>query len=118
VCSHSHRCHQAVAAQHSFLGETMTSTNKKMFNTPTKKNNGKLLSNVRKKTDYVRSRNITGVQVVSVHYIDCIRLIINGFFVIVISVVAVCRVEDVVVIVNDIDNKEKTRLKRQQQLCE
>ncbi len=37
VCSHHHCCHHAVAAQHSFLGQTMTSINEKMFNTPTKK---------------------------------------------------------------------------------
>ncbi len=68
--------------------------------------------------EYVRSHNITGVQVVSVHCIDCIRSIVDRFFVIIISVVAVCRVEDVVVIVNNIDNKEKTSLKQQQQPCE
>ena len=71
-----------------------------MLDTPTEKN-GKSVSKVGKKTDYVQSRNITGVQVVSVHCIDCIRLIVDGFFVIVISVIAVCCVKDVVVIVND-----------------
>ncbi len=49
VCSHHHRRHHTVAAQHSFLGETMASTNETMFDTPTKKNNGKSLSKVRKK---------------------------------------------------------------------
>ena len=46
VCSHHHCCHHTVAAQHSFLGETMASTNKTMFDTPTKKKNGKLLLKV------------------------------------------------------------------------
>ncbi len=72
VCSHHHCCHHAVAAQHSFLGEIMISINKKMFDTPTKKKNGKSVSKVGKKTDYVQSRNITGVQVISVHCIDYI----------------------------------------------
>ncbi len=49
VCSHHHRRHHTVAAQHSFLGETMASTNETMFDTPTKKKNGKLLSKVEKK---------------------------------------------------------------------
>ncbi len=83
-----------------------------MFDTPTKKKNGKLVSKVEKKMDYVQSRNITGVQVVSVHCIDCIHSIIDRFFVIVISVVTVCCVEDVVVIVNVVDDKEKTCLKQ------
>ncbi len=86
-----------------------------MFDTTTKKKNGESVSKVGKKTDYVQRHNITGVQVVSVHCIDCICSIINGFFVIVISVVAICCVKDVIVIVNDIDDKEKTRLKQQQQ---
>ncbi len=76
-----------------------------------KKKNGKSISKIEKKTDYVQSRNITGVQVISIHCIDCIRSIVDGFFVIVISVLAVCRVKDVVVIANDVDNKEKTQLK-------
>ncbi len=37
VCSHHHCCHHTVAAQHSFRSETMISTNKKMYDTPTKK---------------------------------------------------------------------------------
>ncbi len=48
VCSHHHRRHHTVAAQHSFLGETMASTNKTMFDTPTKKKNGQSLSKVGK----------------------------------------------------------------------
>jgi hypothetical protein len=64
------------------------------------------------KKDYIRSCNITGVQVISVHCIDCIRSIVDRFFVIVISVVAVCCVEDVIVNVNNIENKEQTRLKQ------
>ncbi len=89
-----------------------------MFDTPTKKKNGKSVLKVEKKMDYVRSCNITGVRVISVHCINCIRSIVDGFFVIVISIVAVCCVKDVVVIVNDIDDKEKTRLKQRQQPCE
>ncbi len=58
-----------------------------------------------KKKDYIQSCNITGVRVISVHCIDCIRLIVDRFFVIVISVVAVCCVEDVVVNVNDVEDK-------------
>ncbi len=58
------------------------------------------------------------VRVVSIHCINCIRSIVDGFFVIVISVVAVCCVKDIVVIVNDVNNKEKTRLKQWQQPCE
>ncbi len=49
VCSHHHCWHHAVATQHSFLGETMTSINKKMIDTPTKKKNGKLVSKAEKK---------------------------------------------------------------------
>jgi hypothetical protein len=67
--------------------------------------------------DYVQSRNITDVRVVSVHCINCICSIVDEFFVIVIFVVAVCCVEDVVVIVNNVDDKEKTRLKQRQQPC-
>ena len=62
--------------------------------------------------EYVRSHNITGVQVVSVHCIDCIRSIVDRFFVIIISVVAVCCVKDAIIIVNNVEDKEKTRLKR------
>jgi hypothetical protein len=90
----------------------MASTNQTMFDTPTKKKNGKLLSKVGTKNDYIRSCNITGVQVISIHCIDCIRLILGGLFVIVISVVPVCCVKDIVVNVNDVDDKEKTRLKQ------
>ncbi len=64
-----------------------------------------------KKPDFVRSFNTAGVRVVSVHCIDCIRSIVDGLFVIVISVVAVCCVTDVVVNVDIIDVKEKTHLK-------
>jgi hypothetical protein len=49
VCSHHHCRHHTVSAQHSFLGETMASTNKTMFDTPTKKKNGKLLLKVGEK---------------------------------------------------------------------
>jgi hypothetical protein len=43
---------------------------------------------------------------------------VDGLFIIFISVVAVCCVADVVVNVNDIDIKEKTHLKQQQQTQE
>ncbi len=89
-----------------------------MFNTPTKNKNGKLLSKVGKKTDFVRSFNTAGVRVVSVHCIDCIYSIVDGLFVIVISIVAVCCVADVVINVNNIDVKEKTHLKQRQQTQE
>ncbi len=82
-----------------------------MFNTPTKKRMVSRFQRLEKETDYVQNRNITGVRVVSIHCINCIRSIVDGFVVIVISVVAVCCVEDIVVIVNDVDDKEKTRLK-------
>jgi hypothetical protein len=49
VCSHRHRCKHTVAPKHSFLGETMASTNKTMFDTPTKNKNSKSLSKVEKK---------------------------------------------------------------------
>ncbi len=83
-----------------------------------KKKNGNSLSKVRKKNDYIQSCNITGVLVISVHCIDCIHSIVDELFVIVIFVVAVCCVEDIVVNVNNVDDKEKTRLKWWQQLCE
>ena len=86
-----------------------------MFDTPTKKKNGKSLSKVGEKKDYIQSCNITGVRVISVHCIDCIHSIVNGFFVIVISIVAVCCVADVVVNINNVDVKEKTHLKQQHQ---
>ncbi len=89
-----------------------------MFDTPTKNKNGKSLSKVGKKNRLVQSFNTAGVQVIFVHCIDCIRLIINGLFVIVISVVAVCCVADVVINVDDFDVKEKIHLKRQQQTQE
>ncbi len=82
-----------------------------MFDTPTKNKSGKLLSKDGKKTNFVRSFNTAVVQVVSVHCIDCIRLIVDGLFVIVISVVAVCCVTDILVNVDIIDVKEKTHLK-------
>ncbi len=117
VCSHHHRRHHTVAAQHSFLGETMASTNETMFDTPTKKRMVSCFQRLKKK-DYIQSCNITGVWVISVHCIDCIHLIVDGFFVIVISVITVCCVKDVVINVNNVDNKEKTHLKWQQQPCE
>jgi hypothetical protein len=116
VCSHHHHRHHTVATQHSFLGETMASTNETMFNTPTKKRMVSRFQRLEKK-DYIQSCNITGVWVISVHCIDCIRSIVDGFFVIIISVVAVCCVKDVVSNVNDINDKEKTRLKWRQQPC-
>ncbi len=78
VCSHHHRRHHTVAAQHSFLGETMASTNKTMFDTPTKKRMVSCFRRLEKK-DYIQSCNITGVRVISVHCIECIRLIVDGF---------------------------------------
>jgi hypothetical protein len=93
----------------------MASTNKMMFDTPTKNKNGKLLLKVGKKTDFVRSFNTAGVRVISVHCINCIRSIVDGLFVIVISIVAVCCVADVVVNINNVDVKEKTHLKQQHQ---
>jgi hypothetical protein len=111
VCSHHHHCNHTIAAKHSFFGETMPSPNKMMFNTPTKNKNGKLLLKVEKKTNFVRSFNTAGVRVVSIHCINCIRSIVDGLFVIVISVVTVCCVADVVVNVNNVDDKEKTHLK-------
>ncbi len=90
----------------------MASTNEMMFNTPTKNKNGKSLSKVEKKPDFVQSFNTAGVRVVSIHCIDCIRLIDDGRFVILISIVAVCCVADVVVNVNNIDIIEKTHLKQ------
>ena len=118
VCSHRHRCKHTVAPKHSFLGETMASTNETMFNTPTKNKNGKSLSKVGKKNDFVQSFNTAGVRVVSVHCIDCIRLIVDGIFVIVISVIAVCCVADFVFNIDDVDVKEKTHRKPWQQTQE
>ncbi len=89
----------------------MASTNKTMFNTPLKNKNGKLLLKVEKKTDFVQSFDTAGVRVVSIHCIDCIRLIMDGLFVIIISVVAVCCVADTVVNVDNINVKVKTHLK-------
>jgi hypothetical protein len=60
-----------------------------------------------KKTDFIQSFNTAGVRVVSVHCIDCIRLIVDGLFVIVISVIAVCCVAEFVVNVDDIDVKKR-----------
>jgi hypothetical protein len=96
----------------------MASTNKTMFDTPTKNKNGKLLSKVGKKTNFVRSFNTAGIQVVSVHCINCIRSIVDGLFVIVISVVAVCCVADIVVNVDNVSVKKKTHFKQQQQTQE
>ncbi len=76
-----------------------------MFDTPTKNKNGKSLLKVEKKTNFIRSFNTADVRVVSVHCIHCIRLIVDGLFVIVISVVAVCCVADVVINVKDVDVK-------------
>ncbi len=89
-----------------------------MFNTPTKNKNGKLLLKVEKKNNFIRSFNTASVRVVSVHCINCIRSIIDGLFIIVISVVAVCCVTDVVVNIDDVNVKEKTHLKRRQQTQE
>ncbi len=89
-----------------------------MFDTPMKNKNGKLLSKVGKKTNFVQSFNTAGVQVVSVHCIDCIHSIVDGLFVIVISIVAVCCVADIVVNFDVIDVKEKTHLKQRQQTHE
>ncbi len=83
-----------------------------MFITPTKNKNGKLLLKVGiKKTNFVQSFNTAGVRVVSVYCIDCIPLIVDELFVIIISVVAVYCVADVVVDIDNIDVKEKTHLK-------
>ena len=71
-----------------------------------------------KKKDYIQSCNITGVRVISVHCIDCICSIVDGLFVITISVSTVCCVADIVVNVDNVDVKEKTHLKRQQQTQE
>ncbi len=117
VCSHHHRRHHTVADQHSFLGETMASTNETMFDTPTKKRMVSCFWRLKKK-DYIQSCNITGVWVISIHCINCIRSIVNGLFVIVISAIAVCCVKDVVVNDNEVNDKEKTRLKQRQQPCE
>ncbi len=81
-----------------------------MFGTPTKKRMVNHFRRLKKKV-YIQSCNITGVRVISVHCIDCICSIVDGFFVIVISVIAVCCVKDVVVNINDVDDKEKTCLK-------
>jgi hypothetical protein len=118
VCSHCHCCKHTVAPKHSFLGETMASTNETMFDTPTKNKSGKLLSKVGKKTDFVQSFKTASVQVVSVHCINCIHSIVDRLLVIVISIVTVCCVADVIIKVNDVDVNVKTHLKRRQRTQE
>ncbi len=118
VCSHHHPHHHTVTAQHSFFGETMASTNETMFNTPTEKKNGELLLKVGKKrttsevviSPVFESSLSTASTVSAQSSMD--------FFVIVISVVAVCCVKDIVVNVNNVNDKKKTRLKQWQQSCE
>jgi hypothetical protein len=106
--SHHHCCKHT-----SFLlGETMASTNDTMFDTPTKIKHGKSLLMVGKKTFFVQSVKAACLQVVSVYCIDCIWLIVDGFFVVVISIVAVCCVIDVFVNVDEVNAKEKTCFKQ------
>jgi hypothetical protein len=90
----------------------MASTNETMFNTPTEKKNGELLLKVGKKrttsevviSPVFESSLSTASTVSAQSSMD--------FFVIVISVVAVCCVKDIVVNVNNVNDKKKTRLKQ------
>jgi hypothetical protein len=58
----------------------------------------------------------TSCEVVFVYWIDCIQLIVDGVFVVVVAIivaiVAVCCIADVFVNVNEVNAKEKTPFKR------
>ncbi len=58
----------------------------------------------------------TSCEVISVYCVDCIQLIVDGFFVvivaIIIAIVAVCCIADVFVNLNEVDAEEQTPFKR------
>ncbi len=87
-----------------------------IFDSPTKIKHGKLLLSILDKKKIVQIVEATSREVVSVYWINCIQLIVDGFFVVVIAIivaiVAVCCIADVFVNVNEVEAKEKTPFKR------
>ena len=87
-----------------------------IFDTPTKIKHGKSLLLIMDKKKIVQIVEATSREVVSVYWINCIQLIVDGFFVIVVAIivaiVAVCCIADVFVNVDEVDSEEKTPFKR------
>jgi hypothetical protein len=87
-----------------------------IFDTPTKIKHGKLLLLITDKKKIIQIVEATSREVVSVYWIDCIQLIVDGFFVvgitIIVAIVAVCCIADVFVNVDEVDANEKTPFKQ------
>ena len=87
-----------------------------VFDTPTKTKHGKSLLSIMDKKKIVQIVKATSREVVSVYWIDCIQLIVDGFFVVVVAIivaiVAVCCIADVFVNVDEVDAKKKTPFKQ------
>ena len=87
-----------------------------IFDTPTKIKHSKSLLLIMVEKKIVQIVEATSREVVSVYWIDCIQLIVDGFFVvdvaIIVAIVAVCCIADVFVNVDEVDAKEKTPFKQ------
>ncbi len=87
-----------------------------IFDTPTKIKHGKSLLSIMDKKKIVQIVKATSREVVSVYWIDCIQLIVDRFFIVVVAIivaiVAVCCIADVFVNVDEFDAKEKTPFKQ------
>ncbi len=87
-----------------------------IFDTPTKIKHGKSLLSIMDEKKIVQIVEATSREVVSVYWINCIQLIVDEFFVVVVAIivaiVAVCCITDVFVNVDEVDTKEKTPFKQ------
>ncbi len=87
-----------------------------IFDTPTKIKHGKSLLLIMDKKKIVQIVEATSHEVLSVYWIDCIQLIVHGFFVIIVAIIvtiiAVCCIADVFVNVDEVDAEEKTPFKQ------
>ncbi len=87
-----------------------------IFDTPTKIKHGKSLLSIMDEKKIVQIVEATSREVISVYWINCIQLIVDGFFVVVVAIivaiVAVCCIADVFVNVDKVDAKEKTPFKQ------
>jgi hypothetical protein len=87
-----------------------------IFDTPTKIKHGKSLLLIMDEKKIAQIVKATSREVISVYWIDCIQSIVDGFFVVVVTIivaiVAVCCIADIFVNVNEVVAKEKTPFKR------
>ncbi len=87
-----------------------------IFDTPTKIKHGKSLLSIMDEKKIIQIVEATSREVVSVYWINCIQLIVDGFFVVVVAIivaiVAVCCIADVFINVDEVDAEEKTPFKQ------